>query len=114
MLPFLMSSNTKVIFYGIIAAVISMVVVGQRLKLADARAEIAEHKATIAGCQTAVEVQASAARMDAERLNALASGAANAARGTLARGRQEKRASVAPGAGSEVMNRWLDTTVPQR
>lgn len=106
--PFTLS--TKVYIVAACAAVVAMVVVGQRLKIAEARAEIAELKATIAGYQAAVEIQAQAAKADSERLNRMAAEASNAARASLTRGRQEKRASIVPGTGSEVMNKWLDDT----
>lgn len=112
MLPFPSTLNIKLLGIGLTAALVAMVVIGQRVKLAEAKNEIAELRASMIGCQTAVEVQALAAKADSERLNAMASEAATAARNTLTRGRHEKRASVAPGTGSETMNKWLDAALP--
>lgn len=114
MLPFPSTFNIKLLGVGLLAALVAMVVVGQRIKLAAAKNEIAELQSAMIGCQTAVEVQAMAAKADSERLNAMASEAANAARNTLTRGRQEKRASVVPGAGSAEMNKWLDVAIPSQ
>lgn len=107
-----MVPNVKFILIAVVVTMVAMGVIGSVIRLEEARDEAKELRTSLAGCQTAVEVQSIAAKADSERINTIAVVAAEAARGTLARSRQERRAVNVPGAGDGAMNKWLDQALP--